>query len=597
MLRILCTLLLLLSLSAGVSDAQTPPTLDSLVVNPVIPSHNYVTHGEYHNFKAYAHSNSGGSLTYQWYVNGTPKTTSWELHYSFPTWNSSPYTIHVDICDGSSCVSWEEIYTAGSPPGGGGGGTGPVLDSLVVNPIIPSHNYVTQGEYHNFKAYAHSTSGGSLTYQWYVNGTPKTTAWELHYSFPTWDASPYTIRLEVYDGADSTSWQETYTAGTPPGGGNVANKLYYIHDHLGSVRVVIDDNGDVVHYADYYPFGMEMAGRTSTTERPKEGFTGHEKDEETGNYYGEARYYDPEIGVWYNIDPMASKYPNASPYNYVFGNPILLADPTGADPYWDARFEGDEFHNWAAGSAAAVGDDYFLKADGTVTRRETGGRDRFSVQICKEAVSECYRLLDPTNESDLEIIEHFLSTNPAFRALITNSRTSPNEVYAAAGRANTQSRGGYYVMEAAGWMFTFTGVGSLFKVGQVGGRWVIGRLAKRKVAATLSQESTKLLGRGVNASWGKVFNYRHGGQMSAIEHIMYRHAHNSGFANVSRFSQGTSAKMIKGYVDQAVKYGKPIQGGFEYNIGRVIGIGQNGASASSIRVYVRDGWVRTAFPF
>ena len=109
--------------------------------------------------------------------------------------------------------------------------------------------------------------------------------------------------------------------------------------------------------------------------------------------------------------------------------------------------------------------------------------------------------------------------------------------------------------------------------------------------------STKLLGHGrVTANWGKFFNYRHGGQMSAIEHIMYRHAHHSDFANVSRFSQGTSAKMIKGYVDQAIKCGKPIQGGFEYNLGRTIGTGMNGSSSSTIRVFIRDGWVRTAFP-
>ncbi len=274
--------------------------------------------------------------------------TSWELHYSFPTWNSSPYTIHVDICDGSSCVSWEEIYTAGSPPGGGGGGgIGPVLDSLVVNPVIPSHNYVTQGEYHNFKAYAHSTSGGSLTYQWYVNGTPKTTAWELHYSFPTWDSSPYNIRLEIFDGPDSTSWEETYTPGTPPGGGNVADKLYYIRDHLGSIRVVIDDNGDVVHYADYYPFGMEMAGRTGTTERPKEGFTGHEKDEETGEYYAGARYYDAEIGRWNGIDPLAKKYASWSPYHYSANNPPNISDLDGREWY---RNDSTGTISWINGS-------------------------------------------------------------------------------------------------------------------------------------------------------------------------------------------------------------------------------------------------------
>ena len=106
----------------------------------------------------------------------------------------------------------------------------------------------------------------------------------------------------------------------------------------------------------------------------------------------------------------------------------------------------------------------------------------------------------------------------------------------------------------------------------------------------------KALPRSVNASWGKVFKYRHGGNMSAIEHIMYRHSANSRFSDVSRFSNGTTAKMIKGYVDDALKYGKQIDGGFEYNIGRTIGTGMNGNPASTIRVFVRDGWVRTALP-
>ena len=104
------------------------------------------------------------------------------------------------------------------------------------------------------------------------------------------------------------------------------------------------------------------------------------------------------------------------------------------------------------------------------------------------------------------------------------------------------------------------------------------------------------LPRGVTANWGKSFNYRHGGNMSAIQHITHRHAYNSGFDNVSRFSQNTSVKMIKNYVNQATKYGTPIRGGFEYNLGRTIGTGSNGLPAASIRVFVRDGWVRTAFP-
>jgi hypothetical protein len=49
--------------------------------------------------------------------------------------------------------------------------------------------------------------------------------------------------------------------------------------------------------------------------------------------------------------------------------------------------------------------------------------------------------------------------------------------------------------------------------------------------------------RQVDAAWG-ANTYRHGGTMSTIEHINYRHAWNSGFENVSRFADGTSARQI-----------------------------------------------------
>ena len=89
--------------------------------------------------------------------------------------------------------------------------------------------------------------------------------------------------------------------------------------------------------------------------------------------------------------------------------------------------------------------------------------------------------------------------------------------------------------------------------------------------------------------------------MSAIEHISYRHAFNSGFKNVSRFAQGTSARNIRSYVDQALRYGKVTanRSGFkvEYNLGRQIGTSSSGGAASSIRVFVRDGNIQTAFPY
>lgn len=108
---------------------------------------------------------------------------------------------------------------------------------------------------------------------------------------------------------------------------------YYITDHLGSTRAVVDDAGTVLETFDYYPFGLLMPKRNTANSGTIEKFTGKERDDE-GNlnldYFG-ARYYDPAISRWLSRDPLASKYPSLSPYNYVANNPINAFDPDGQD--------------------------------------------------------------------------------------------------------------------------------------------------------------------------------------------------------------------------------------------------------------------------
>ncbi|NBC58839.1 MAG: hypothetical protein GVY05_11230 [Bacteroidetes bacterium] len=58
-------------------------------------------------------------------------------------------------------------------------------------------------------------------------------------------------------------------------------------------------------------------------------FNGKEFDQETGNYYYGARYYNPKTSLWLNVDPLAEKYPEWSPYNYTLNNPVRYVDPDG----------------------------------------------------------------------------------------------------------------------------------------------------------------------------------------------------------------------------------------------------------------------------
>ena len=105
-------------------------------------------------------------------------------------------------------------------------------------------------------------------------------------------------------------------------------RFYYLKDHLGSIRVTVDEKGDIRGYDDYDAWGMVLSGRSGNQTNINDNykFTGKERDSETGYDYFGARYYESRFGRWTSVDPM-NQY--NSPYVYVGNNPLKLVDPTG----------------------------------------------------------------------------------------------------------------------------------------------------------------------------------------------------------------------------------------------------------------------------
>ncbi|MBU1682615.1 RHS repeat-associated core domain-containing protein [Patescibacteria group bacterium] len=125
---------------------------------------------------------------------------------------------------------------------------------------------------------------------------------------------------------------------------------FYLHDHLGSVDTVLDNEGNVVERRDYMPFGEERLQIIKDTDHPElyesesYGYTDKELDDETGLMYYGARYYDPVIGRFLAVDPLVLdeaeksdkdlkdilQNPQAlNAYSYVLNNPLIHIDPTG----------------------------------------------------------------------------------------------------------------------------------------------------------------------------------------------------------------------------------------------------------------------------
>jgi RHS repeat-associated protein len=141
----------------------------------------------------------------------------------------------------------------------------------------------------------------------------------------------------------SLSRDYVYREGSMLASTSPSNALYYSLDHLGTQRLISDDQGYVTAFETFLPYGQELPPKALADGAVKK-FTGHERDADPAGIgnpldYMHARFYDGVPGRFLAVDPdldqkLASSYPQAwNRYTYVRGNPLRYIDPDGRMQY------------------------------------------------------------------------------------------------------------------------------------------------------------------------------------------------------------------------------------------------------------------------
>ena len=203
-------------------------------------------------------------------------------------------------------------------------------------------------------------SGGTETFTYLPDGTKR----ERTVLGKDWSLSRTEYRGNLVCADDSLKYI-LFDGGLIAMDGASPEYLFFLRDHLGSTRVVARSNGKAVQVNHYYPYGMayasgrmsgnaeahpvtgeggnvidgdlEIGGETGGMELARPGasqpyrFLGNElyTSNSLGLYDFSARMYDPALGRFLSVDPMAEGYRHLSPYAYCAGNPVVYADKDG----------------------------------------------------------------------------------------------------------------------------------------------------------------------------------------------------------------------------------------------------------------------------
>jgi RHS repeat-associated protein len=208
-----------------------------------------------------------------------------------------------------------------------------------------------------------------------------------------------------------------YTGGRKEGQRRLGQKNYELTNHLGNVLTVITDNinmsitdgvtATVVSATDYYPFGLEMKGRSFSDESYRYGFNGKEKDNsfaKDNSYDYGFRIYNPRIARFLSVDPLTKSYPWYTPYQFAGNKPIWAIDLDGLEELIFHKIKSPSlleaidagFVTYPLMQTANGIGNFYRKVEAQVKGEETYDRAELVISIYENGMTELNQESTPT---------------------------------------------------------------------------------------------------------------------------------------------------------------------------------------------------------
>jgi RHS repeat-associated protein len=186
-------------------------------------------------------------------------------------------------------------------------------------------------------------------------------------AFEVWtNGSDLVETLHLMDGQRRIALFDAKTTSTS----TTTTTRYQLDDHLGSAAWELDEDGEVLSYEEFHPYGTTAWWVHSTSVSLKRyRFTGMERDEETGLQCHGVRYYATWLGRWTSADPIGLG-DGVNRFRYCHNRPTGGYDPGGtADFGWYDRLStaAHATYDAAVSKATSASDTLVAVATSTAT--------------------------------------------------------------------------------------------------------------------------------------------------------------------------------------------------------------------------------------